>query len=357
MTYNVHMNMEPRIPPEVTETILESISDGVFTVDLHWRITSFNRSAEKITGISREEAIGRFCWEVFRANMCEGDCALRRTMEEEKPFVSSSTYIINSDKKRIPIAVSTSLLVNEKDEILGGVETFRDYSLVEELRQKLNSSYELGNMVSRSKEMQKLFKILAQVAISDSSVLIEGETGTGKELMSKAIHNLSARKNEPFIAVNCGALPDNLLESELFGYKAGAFTDARSDKPGLFDAAAGGTILLDEIGDTSSAFQVRLLRVLEEKEFQPLGSTTKIPTNTRIIAATNRDLETMVNEGDFRKDLFYRINIVSLKLPPLKKRPEDIPPAYRAFYQQDEHHQGQSNLRGKHGCHAHAARS
>lgn len=321
----MHMNKKSRIPQEVTETILESISDGVFTVDLHWRITSFNSSAEKITGIPREEAIGRFCWEVFRANMCEGDCALRRTMEEEKPFVSSSTYIINSEKKRIPIAVSTSLLVNDKDEILGGVETFRDYSLVEELRQKLNSSYQLGNMVSRSKEMQKLFKILDQVALSDSTVLIEGETGTGKELMAKAIHSLSARKNEPFIAVNCGALPDNLLESELFGYKAGAFTDARSDKPGMFDAAAGGTILLDEIGDTSSAFQVRLLRVLEEKEFQPLGSTEKVKTNTRVIAATNRNLEAMVKDSTFRKDLFYRINIVSLKLPPLRKRTEDIP--------------------------------
>ena len=319
------MNTKKPIPAEVTETILESISDGVFTVDLHWRIMSFNRAAEKITGISREEAIGRFCWEVFRSNMCEGACALRRTMEEEKSFVNSSTYIVNSKKKQIPITVSTSLLVNEKDEILGGVETFRDYSLVEELRREISGTFEFGSMVSRSKAMQKLFKILDQVAQSDSSVLIQGETGTGKELMSRAIHNLSNRKNEPFVAVNCGALPDTLLESELFGYKAGAFTDARKDKPGMFDAASGGTILLDEIGDTSSAFQVKLLRVLEEKEFQPLGSTEKVKTNSRIIAATHRNLTDMINENRFRKDLFYRINIVNLKLPPLRERIEDIP--------------------------------
>ena len=325
MHYYVHMNIKKPIPAEVTETILESISDGVFTVDLHWRIMSFNRAAEKITGIPRKEAIGRFCWEVFRSNMCEGDCALRRTMEEEKSFVSSSTYIINSKKKQIPISVSTSLLVNEKDEILGGVETFRDHSLVEDLRRELSGAFEFSNMVSRSKTMRKVFKILDQVAQSDSTVLIQGETGTGKELMARAIHNLSNRKNEPFVAVNCGALPDNLLESELFGYKAGAFTDARTDKPGLFDAASGGTILLDEIGDTSSAFQIRLLRVLEEKEFQPLGSTQKVKTKSRIIAATNRNLGEMVKEGHFRKDLYYRINIVTLSLPPLKERIEDVP--------------------------------
>ncbi len=323
--YIVHMNNKiPPSPETVTETILESISDGVFTVDHNWRIMSFNRAAEKITGIPRDEAIGRYCWEVFRSNMCEKNCALKRTMAEGKSFVSSSTYIINSERQMIPIQVSTSLLKNEHNEVLGGVETFRDHSLVEELRREITGNFEFGEMVSRSKNMQDLFKILEQVAESDSTVLIEGETGTGKELLARAIHNLSLRKDKQFVAINCGALPDSLLESELFGYKAGAFTDARVDKEGLFAAAGHGTIFLDEIGDTSSAFQVRLLRVLEEKEFQPLGSTRRIKTHSRIITATNKNLEERVQLSQFRKDLYYRINVIRLELPPLRDRVEDI---------------------------------
>lgn len=315
----------PPAPLECTEIILESISDGVFTVDLHWRITSFNRAAEEITGISRHEAIGRYCWEVFRSNMCEGDCALRRTMEVGKSFVSSATSIITSNKKQIPITVSTSLLKDGSGEILGGVEVFRDMSLIEELRRDLRSSFLFSDMISRSPAMLELFGMLDQIAQSDSTVLIEGETGTGKELLSRAIHNLSPRQDQPFIAINCGALPDTLLESELFGYKAGAFTDARSDRQGLFSAAGKGTILLDEIGDTSPAFQVRLLRVLEDRTFQPLGSTAPIKTDARLIAATNRDLHGLVEKNQFRRDLFYRINIIVLRLPPLRERMEDIP--------------------------------
>ncbi len=328
------------IAKAANEIILESISDGVFTVDHNWRIMSFNRAAEEITGTSREEAIGRLCWEVFRSNMCEGDCALKRTMKEGKSFLSSSTYIINNRQQRVPISVSTSPLKNNKGDVLGGVETFRDHSLVEELRRELNGNFELGNMVSRSMEMKKIFNILPQVAESDSTVLIEGETGTGKELLASALHNLSWRKDASFVAINCGALPDTLLESELFGYKAGAFTNADNDKPGLFQAAGKGTLFLDEIGDTSAAFQVRLLRVLEEKEFQPLGSVTKITTDTRIIAATNRDLSEMVEKGEFRRDLFYRINVVQFQLPPLRKRMEDIPLLIERFMKK------MNNLRG-----------
>ncbi|MCP3928488.1 MAG: PAS domain-containing protein, partial [Bacteroidetes bacterium] len=274
------MDEKSSLSEAANEIILESISDGVFTVDHNWKIMSFNRAAEEITGTPREEAIGRYCWEVFRSNMCEGDCALKRTMKEGKNFVSSSTYIINNRQKRIPIGVLTSPLKNNEGEILGGVETFRDHSLVEELRRELSGHFEAGDMVSKSNLMKKIFNILPQVAESDSTVLIEGETGTGKEVLASALHNLSSRNNGPFVAVNCGALPDTLLESELFGYKAGAFTNANKDKPGLFEAAGRGTILLDEIGDTTAAFQVRLLRVLEEKEYQPLGSVTKIKTDT-----------------------------------------------------------------------------
>ena len=314
-----------KIPPNVTEIILESISDGVFTVDQNWRIMSFNRAAEKITGISRNEAVGRHCWDVFRSDMCEGDCALKRTMQEGLSLVNSSAYIINSDQKRIPIGVSTSLLKNERGDVLGGVETFRDVSLVEELRKELTDNFQIGDMVSHSPSMRKISGILPQVATSDSTVLIQGETGVGKELLAKAVHNLSARSDKPFVAINCGALPDNLLESELFGYKAGAFTNAVKDKPGRFALADGGSILLDEIGDISAAFQVKLLRFLDGKEFQPLGALESLTSDVRIIAATHRDLAAMVANGEFRQDLFYRINVVRLVLPPLRERKEDIP--------------------------------
>ncbi len=318
-------NKIDKLYKNTTEIILESISDGVFTVDHSWKIMSFNRAAEEITGISRKEAIGRHCWEVFRSNMCENECALKKTMKEGKSFVNTSTHIINSEKKLIPITVSTSLLKNKNNKVIGGVEVFRDHTLVEELRKELTSRFQIGDIISSSKAMKKIFNILPQISESDSTILIEGETGTGKELIARAIHNLSLRKNHPFIAINCGALPDTLLESELFGYKAGAFTNAVKDKPGFFAAANGGTILFDEIGDTSSAFQVKLLRVLEEHEFQPLGAVKKEKTDVRIIAATNNSLSDLVEKGELRMDLFYRINVVTLKLPPLRQRLEDIP--------------------------------
>lgn len=324
-------NNHYQIPHHVTEIILESISDGVFTVDHEWRVTSFNGAAEKITGIPRENALKKHCWEVFRSNMCETDCALSRTMKLGKPFVDSSTYIVDSHKRRIPVVVCTCLLKDDNGKVLGGVETFRDISQVEELRKELEGRYQMGDMVSRSPSMGKIFKILPQVAESDSTILIQGETGTGKELMAKAIHDLSHRRKKPFVAINCGALPDTLLESELFGYKAGAFTNATKDKPGHFALAEGGTILLDEIGDLSDAFQVRLLRVLQEKTYQPLGGTKPVKADVRVIAATNKDLHKLVKNGKFRQDLFYRINVVCLNLPPLRERKEDIPMLVKHF--------------------------
>jgi PAS domain S-box-containing protein len=308
-----------------TEIILESISDGVFTVDHEWRITSFNRAAEEITGIPRDEAIGRRCSEVFRANMCEVDCALRRTMDTGTPIINQSAFIIDAEGHRIPISVSTALLRDGAGHVIGGAETFRDLSVVEELRKELEGRFELGDMVSRSASMRKIFDVLHQVAASDSTILIQGETGTGKELLARAIHNLSARREGPFIAINCGALPDTLLESELFGYKAGAFTGAQKDKPGRFALAEGGTLFLDEIGDVSPALQVRLLRVLQERVYEPLGGTDSVKADVRVITATNKDLATLVREGSFRQDLFYRINVVRLDLPPLRRRKEDIP--------------------------------
>lgn len=314
-----------RLPADATEIILESISDGVFTVDHDWRITSFNRAAEDITGVPREEAVGQRCCDVFRASMCESDCALRQTMESGAPVVNKAAFIIDADGRRVPISVSTALLRDGKGRIVGGVETFRDLSLVEELRKEIEQRYEAADLVSRSASMRRIFEILPQASASESTVLIEGETGTGKELLARAVHSLSPRRNGPFVAVNCGALPDTLLESELFGHVRGAFTGADRDRPGRLAAAQSGTLFLDEVGEVSPALQVRLLRVLQERTYEPLGSNTSVEADIRIIAATNKPLRRLVDEGLFREDLYYRINVVRLELPPLRNRKEDIP--------------------------------
>ncbi|MBW2310823.1 MAG: sigma 54-interacting transcriptional regulator [Deltaproteobacteria bacterium] len=313
------------MPKDQTSIILDSIADGVFTVDLDWRITSFNRAAELITGIPRGEAIGRHCWEVFRASICEKQCSLQQTLEKGKPILNQSIYIVNSEGTRVPVSISTAILKDEDDRVIGGVETFRDLSLLEELKKELAGRHTFFDIVSKNKEMHRLFTILEQVAQSDSTVLLQGESGTGKELFARAIHSLSARSKGPLVVVNLGALPDTLVESELFGHKAGAFTDAREDRAGRIAAAEGGTLFLDEIGDLSPRVQVRLLRVLQERTYEPLGSNKTVHADIRIVAATNRDLEALVKERAFREDLYYRINVVRLTLPPLRERREDIP--------------------------------
>ena len=308
-----------------TQIIIDSIADGVFTVDKDWKITSYNRAAEKITGIGKDDAIGRYCWEVFKASICEQRCSLRQTIESGQPIVNQPIFIINSEGERIPISISTAILKDANGTLVGGVETFRDLSVIEELRKELTSQYSFLDIISKNKEMQRLFGMLELISESDATILLEGESGTGKELFAKAIHSLSHRKKGPMITVNCGALPDTLLESELFGYKAGAFTDAKKDKPGRVALAENGTLFLDEIGDISQLLQVRLLRVLQDKVYEPLGSTKSEKANVRIISATNKNLEDLVKKGLFRDDLYYRINVVKLVLPPLRNRKEDIP--------------------------------
>ncbi len=314
-----------------TSSILESISDGVFTVDREWKVTSFNRSAETITGIPREEAIGRRCSDVFRSSLCGEGCPLHQTLRDGRPQIGKSAFFVSSEGDRIPISISTAVLRDEKGEIVGGAETFRDLSEVEALYQELEERYTLGDLVSHSPRMRQLFEILPAIAASPSNVLILGETGTGKEVMARAVHEHSLHSDGPFVAVNCGALPDSLLESELFGYKAGAFTGANKDKPGRFALAKGGTLFLDEIGEITPALQVRLLRVLQERIYDPLGSVESEKADVRVIAATNRDLSAMVKSGEFREDLFYRINIARLELPPLRDRKEDVPVLVNRF--------------------------
>ena len=310
---------------ELSQVILDSIADGVFTVDRDWKITFFNRAAERITGIPPDEAVGKRCCEVFRANICEAQCALRRTLETGQPVVNQAIYIVDSEGKRIPVSISTALLKDRGGRVIGGVETFRDLSVVEELRKELSAQWSFGDIIGKSHAMRSVFDVLPEIAESDSTVLIEGESGTGKELVARALHALSPRRDGPLVSVNCGALPDALLASELFGHVEGAFTDARRDRPGRFARAEGGTLFLDEIGDVSPALQVQLLRVLQEKEYEPLGSTEAIKADVRIIAATNRDLNERVASGQFRQDLYYRIHVVAVHLPPLRERREDIP--------------------------------
>ncbi len=294
-------------------------------MDLDWKITSFNKAAERITGVSQQQAIGRYCRDVFRADLCEKDCVLNRTLKTGKSFTNVRTRIVSDSGKHVAIRISTALLKDDEGKITGGVETFQDFSQVEQLRKQLRSTYTFEDIVGQSKPMRSIFRVLPQIAESDSTILIEGESGTGKELFARAIHNLSKRKHNRFVAINCGALPDTLLESELFGYKAGAFTDAKKDKIGRLAHARGGTVFLDEIGETSPAMQVRLLRVLQERCIEPLGALDPVKINVRIIAATNKDLAQQVKSGEFRNDLFYRIRIVRLKLPRLCEKRVDIP--------------------------------
>ena len=308
-----------------TDIILDSIADGVFTIDSEWKITSFNRAAEKITSIPREEALGQRCSDIFPASICENNCALKQTLKAGRPIVNKAVYIIDSSGKKIPISVATAVLRDADGRVIGGVETFRDLSEIMELRRQLHQKYSYQDIISKNSQMLKIFDILPTIAESDSTVLVEGESGTGKELVARAVHNLSPRKSEPIVVINCGAMPDTLLESELFGYVAGAFTDARKDKPGRFAMAEGGTVFLDEIADISPAMQVRLLRVIQEHTYQPLGSTQPVKADVRIIAASNQNLKKLVTEGKFREDLYYRINVIRIELPPLRERKEDVP--------------------------------
>ncbi len=309
----------------LVDIILDSIADGVFTIDQDFQITSFNRAAEEITKFSGDAAIGQYCCEIFRANVCFENCALRETLETGKNIINREINILNSENEELPVSISTAVLRDKDGTFLGGVETFRDLSVIKKLTREVSQKYSFQDIISKHPAILRLFDILPDIAQSNASVLIQGGSGTGKELFARAIHNLSFRKDKPLVAVNCGALPDTLLESELFGYVRGAFTDARQDKPGRFQLADQGTMFLDEIGDISPAMQAKLLRVLQEETFEPLGSTKTHHVNVRIIAATSKDIQTLIENGQFRQDLYYRINVMTIDIPPLRDRREDIP--------------------------------
>ncbi len=317
--------------PDRFEAVIHSISDGVFTVDSQWRITCFNRAAEEITGVSRSEALGRRCYEVIKSNICKDACVIQYTIDTGRPVVNLMVYFTDKQGLQIPVSVSTALFRNKKGELIGGVETFRDLRRLEEYRKQIEKSYSFEDIISKSKKIRHILDILPTIAVNESSVLITGETGTGKELFARALHNLSERSRKPFIAINCGGFPETLIESELFGYEAGAFTGATKAKPGRFALAEGGTLFLDEIGDLPPLLQVKLLRVLQEKTYEPLGSIRSLKADVRIIAATHRNIEAMVAEETFRQDLYYRINVIKLEIPPLRERMEDVPLLIKHF--------------------------
>ncbi len=310
--------------PDRFEAILSSISEGVFTVDTSFRIACFNQAAERITGFKRSEVLGQNCREILQGAICKDACALKYTMETGEPVVELTTTIRDRDNQEIPVALSTAVLHDEAGNLLGGVESFRDLRLVESLRRKIEQRYTFEDIIGKSQPMQSLFDILPTIAGGGSNILLIGESGTGKELFARALHRLGPRADAPFVAINSGALPDTLIESELFGYRAGAFTGANRDRPGRIATAEGGTLFLDEIGDLPLGLQVKILRFLQEKVYEPLGDSKPHHADVSIIAATNQSLEELVAEKKFREDLYYRLNVIRLEIPPLRDRMDDV---------------------------------
>jgi len=304
---------------------VESVSEGVMTVDLEKRVTYLNPAAEALTGFTAPEAVGQKCFDVLRADMCELICPLDDIRSSGEPQFEERVSIIDKSGNKVPVSIGISPLRDERGKMIGAVETIRDLSELEELRRQANRTYTDEDIVGNHPRMKEILSFLPDIAESESAVLIEGPTGSGKELIARAIHQMSPRKSGPFVAVNCAALPETLLESEIFGYSKGAFTGAAKNKAGRLALANRGSLFLDEISSTSMAFQADLLRVLEEGEFTPLGGTRTLKSDFRVITATNLELKKLVNEGKFREDLYYRLNVAKISLPPLRERREDIP--------------------------------
>ena len=315
---------------DLTMAILESIHEGVFTIDFNMKITYFNRAAEKITGNRAKDAVGKDCMDVFCSQggskeVCVAECPMKKTMKYNTP-ITKKRIIFNNKGEVLTVSTTTNLLYDSNNEPIGGLETFTDVTAFERLKERWQGKkYKLGNIVGKSPKMTELFELIESVSGTMSNVLIQGETGSGKGLIASAIHYRSANHKGPFVCVNCAAIPENLLESELFGHVKGAFTGAINDRKGRFEQANKGTLFLDEIGELSPGMQSKLLRAVEEKQFEKVGGANTIKVDTRVIAATSRNLEKDMSYKQFRSDLFYRLNIIPCKIPSLRERMEDIP--------------------------------
>ncbi len=305
--------------------ILDNLDIGLLTVDRGGHIAFFNTTAETISGFSRGDVLGKSCSTVFGETSSPGMLLFNETIADGQARSSAEGELRTRDGQIIPVRANYMALKNEDGRIVGGLATITDLSLKYQFNSEIKGRYTFYDMVGKDPAIQKIFEIIPVVAASDATILIEGPTGTGKDVLAKVIHNASSRSQKPLVKVNCAALPDNLLESEMFGYVKGAFTGADNDKPGRFQDADQGTIFLDEIGDLPISLQAKLLRVLEDKEFYPLGGRKTTKVDVRIISATNQNLRQMVKERHFREDLFYRLNVMRLELPPLKNRRGDIP--------------------------------
>ena len=307
------------------DAVLDSMSDGVLVCDSAMRVTKFNTAAEQITGWSRTEAIGAPCPSIFHGYLCGHGCAVERTAAGSTGVHDQEVMIRHRDGEQRLIVLTTSTIRGAAGASLGVVAVFRDITELARLRTALRGWAGFPNLVGRSPAMRALYEQIEDVAASEASILLLGETGVGKELVAEAIHRASRRAAGPLVKVNCSALSEGLLESELFGHVRGAFTGALRDKVGRFELASGGTIFLDEIGELSSSLQVKLLRVLQEKEIERVGEARVIPVDCRVMAATNRDLRALVDRGAFREDLFYRLSVIPMQVPPLRDRRADIP--------------------------------
>ncbi len=329
------MDQHPETHRSDAEIILDCISDGVITIDLNKRITFINRAMREMLGYD-QEINGQLlaCDVLVQSNICKTDeCVLERALRGER-VSNYEAFIRRRDGRLVPTNINTDFLRDDGGRLIGLIEVIRDISIpkeltakaaeVNELKQRLGEQTKFENIVGRNRRMQEIFSLLPAVANSKTSVLISGESGTGKELIAYAIHANSPRKEKPFVVVNCAALSEGILESELFGHVKGAFTGAFYDKLGRFEVAHGGTIFLDEIGEVSLATQVKLLRVLEREEFERVGGNKTLKVDVRVVAATNRDLAQAIKRGTFREDLYYRIRVFPIELPPLRERKEDI---------------------------------
>jgi len=305
--------------------ILDNLEVGIFTVDRGGVVTFFNTAAEKITGFSRQEVLGRPCAAIFRGDSAADLDLLKETIASDSPRSGIESRILTREGIPVPIRATYLPLRNENGIAVGGLATFSDLTLVHQLKQAIEGRYTYYDMVGRSPAMQRIFENVQVVAKTDATVLIEGPTGTGKDFLAKVIHSASRRSAKPLVKVNCAAIPDTLLESEMFGYVKGAFTGAVQDRIGRFQAADGGTIFLDEIGDLPLALQAKLLRVIAEKVFFRLGTSQTTKVDVRVISASNQSLERLVARKRFREDLYYRLNVFRIELPSLKDRTADVP--------------------------------
>ena len=305
--------------------ILDNLDVGIFTVNRGGLINFFNRAAETISGYDRHQVLGQSCAMIFSGERSADVCLLKESIASGETRSSRQGRMTDRDGVTIPIRANYMALRNEKDVIVGGLATFHDMTLAHQLNRAISNRYTFHDMIGKDPSMRKIFEMVNVVAPSSATVLVEGATGTGKDLLARVIHSASPRAARPLVKVNCAAIPENLIESEIFGYVKGAFTGADRDKPGRFSDAEGGTIFLDEIGDLPLSLQAKLLRVLEDREFYPLGSRHTHKVDVRIISATNRQLKNLVDRGLFREDLFYRLNVMRIELPLLKSRRGDLP--------------------------------